>query len=230
MKKSSHIFNYKKDQPISGQDSLNDSKRALQFIRYYAQSLNIKKDDIVLMGSSAGAGTSLWLALHDDMADPGNSDSVLKESTRVKGVYANVTQATYDLKKWPTDVFQEYQPQGFTFQTVIDLYDEARIVPFYGMDSIAQIDSPAIVEYRKKVDMLGILSGDDPDLYLLSGEQPYQFPTTFGNLVHHPLQAKAVQKAALSVGVTVQADIPEIGINTTNGETGLGFMKRKLEQ
>jgi len=35
---------------------LNDSKRALQFIRYYAEDLKIDPDRIVLSGTSAGAG------------------------------------------------------------------------------------------------------------------------------------------------------------------------------
>ena len=35
---------------------LHDSKRALQFIRYFASELNINKNQVVLLGSSAGAG------------------------------------------------------------------------------------------------------------------------------------------------------------------------------
>ena len=59
---------------------MNDSKRALQYIRSRADDFNIDKDKIALTGGSAGAGTSLWIATNDDMADTSNSDPVLRES------------------------------------------------------------------------------------------------------------------------------------------------------
>ena len=88
--------------------SLNDAKRALQFIRFYSKTFNINKENILLAGNSAGAGTSLWIATKNDMADTTNSDSILKESTRVKAVALEQTQATYNIDKWITDVFIDY--------------------------------------------------------------------------------------------------------------------------
>ncbi len=67
---------------------LNDSKRALQYIRYHSKSLHIDKSKVILMGGSAGAGTSLWLALNDDLAEKNSLDFISHESTRVKGVVA----------------------------------------------------------------------------------------------------------------------------------------------
>jgi acetyl esterase/lipase len=61
---------------------LNDSKRALQFIRYHANELKIIPDKIALIGGSAGAGTSLWLGTRSDMADTTATDPVLQQSTR----------------------------------------------------------------------------------------------------------------------------------------------------
>jgi hypothetical protein len=53
---------------------LSDSTRALQFLRYHANQLNIDRDSVILMGGSAGAGTSLWIAFNDDMADRESED------------------------------------------------------------------------------------------------------------------------------------------------------------
>ena len=48
---------------------LNDSKRALQYIRYIHNELNIDKSNVGLYGGSAGAGTVFWLGTNDDMKD-----------------------------------------------------------------------------------------------------------------------------------------------------------------
>jgi acetyl esterase/lipase len=51
---------------------LNDAKRALQFLRSKAGEWNLDKTRIGASGVSAGGGTSLWLALHPEMAEPGS--------------------------------------------------------------------------------------------------------------------------------------------------------------
>ena len=54
--------------PVKG--PLTDAARALQFVRSKAKEWNIDKTRIGATGGSAGACSSLWLAFHDDMADP----------------------------------------------------------------------------------------------------------------------------------------------------------------
>jgi len=62
---------------------LSDAARALQFVRSKAGEWNLDKKRIGATGGSAGACSSLWLALHDDMADPQSDDPVARESTRL---------------------------------------------------------------------------------------------------------------------------------------------------
>jgi len=62
---------------------LGDAARALQFVRSKAAEWNIDKTRIGATGGSAGACSSLWLAFHDDLADPKSSDPVARESTRL---------------------------------------------------------------------------------------------------------------------------------------------------
>ncbi|MCA9713005.1 MAG: hypothetical protein KDK70_44685, partial [Myxococcales bacterium] len=134
---------------------LGDSRRCLQFMRYHAESLNLDKAAIAAVGSSAGAGSSLWLGTHDDMADPRSPDPVLRESSRVRAVGIVETQATYDLLRWETKIFASY---GFTLELAVQLGLEQRLLSFYGIDSIDQIEGdPAIVAYRADVDMLGLM-------------------------------------------------------------------------
>jgi acetyl esterase/lipase len=62
---------------------VHDAARAIQFLRTKAADWNIDKTRIALTGTSAGACTSMWILLHDDLANPKSKDPVLRESTRV---------------------------------------------------------------------------------------------------------------------------------------------------
>jgi arylformamidase len=73
-----------------------DAARALQFVRYTAKEWNLDKNRIALTGGSAGACSSLWLALHDDMADPKNEDPVLRESTKPTCIAVSAGQTCLD--------------------------------------------------------------------------------------------------------------------------------------
>ena len=73
-----------------------DSARAIQFIRHKAKEWNLDPTRIAATGGSAGAGLSLWLGFHDDLADPDNADPVLRESTRLTCMSVNAGQTSYD--------------------------------------------------------------------------------------------------------------------------------------
>ena len=54
-------------------------------------------------GGSAGAGISLWLAFHDDLADPQSPDPIARESTRLTCAGVMGPQTTLDpqqMKEW----------------------------------------------------------------------------------------------------------------------------------
>jgi len=73
-----------------------DCARALQFIRSKAGEWNIDPKRVAATGGSAGAGISLWLGFHKDLADPNNSDPVARESTRLTCIIPTSMQCTYD--------------------------------------------------------------------------------------------------------------------------------------
>ncbi|MDY3551492.1 alpha/beta hydrolase [Gemmata sp. JC717] len=77
---------------------LEDAARALQFVRSKAGDWNIDKKKIGATGGSAGACSSLWLAFHDDMADPKSADPVARESTRLYCAAVNGAQVSLDPK------------------------------------------------------------------------------------------------------------------------------------
>lgn len=74
----------------------HDSARAIQFLRHKAKEWNIDPKRIAATGGSAGAGLSLWLGFHDDLADPKSDDPVLRESTRLTCMAVLQGQTSYD--------------------------------------------------------------------------------------------------------------------------------------
>jgi arylformamidase len=75
---------------------VHDAARAIQFLRTKATDWNIDTKRIALTGGSAGACTSMWLLLHDDLADPKATDPVLRESTRVCAAAVDAGQTSID--------------------------------------------------------------------------------------------------------------------------------------
>ncbi len=80
-----------------------DCARAVQFARAHAKEWNIDPKRIAATGASAGGCSALWLAFHDDLADPKNADPVLRESTRLTCAFVHSAQTSLDprvVKEW----------------------------------------------------------------------------------------------------------------------------------
>jgi len=74
-------INYRYSQIAKLPAPVHDVAHAIQFIRSKANEWNLRKDRVAAVGGSAGACTTLWLAYHDDLANPKSSDPVAREST-----------------------------------------------------------------------------------------------------------------------------------------------------
>lgn len=77
---------------------VHDAARAVQFLRTKAKEWNINSERIAATGGSAGACSSMWLLLHDDIADPDSSDPVLRESSRLCAALGTAGQTSIDPK------------------------------------------------------------------------------------------------------------------------------------
>lgn len=73
-----------------------DSVRAIQFLRAHAKEWNLNPNLVAATGGSAGAGMSLWIGFHPDMADPASNDPVKRQSTRLTVVGVTNAQVSYD--------------------------------------------------------------------------------------------------------------------------------------
>jgi len=214
--------------PIGVIKPLNDSKRAIQFLRYFHKDFNIRKDDIALFGSSAGAGTALWLATNDDMRESHSNDYINKEGTRVKGIALRISQSTYNFEKWITDVFDEY---GMTWDDYIDVVGENSLFDMYGISSWEEYDTPEIEEYKKKVDMLVMISSDDPEIWIQNSFHPNELPMTRTDVNHHAFHAREIREYADAAGV---ANVCTYGkpilYSDPSGESYVDFLIRKVNE
>lgn len=192
-------YPFLEDMPI--QDILRHCARAVQFVRSKAGEWNLDKSRFASMGGSAGAGASLWLATHDDMADPKAADPVLRESTRLVGAVCNATQATYDLTRWESFL----GPVKPEFST-----SEAEGAMFYHLSSKADLATDKGRAILQECDMLGWITKDDPPIYV-SNPQVVVTPGNRGEWLHCIHHAREVKKVCTTAGVDciVAQDQPE---------------------
>lgn len=210
---------------------MNDVRRALQYLRAHATEFNIDKDKIVLTGNSAGAGTSLWIGLNNDMKDESNSDPVLRESTLVKGIAIRNTQATYNLDKWETDIFIDF---GIDLEALANSNNgfEKTVKQVYGIDDISEYNSASTNQYKQDVDMLALMDANDPELWVENVLFANGDPNGDKNIMnHHPYHARELKEQADAVGLPIVAyyGIPTL-YAATSGETWTEFCIRKVNE
>ena len=175
------------------QDILRDGARVVQFMRHQAAEWNIDPERIVCMGGSAGAGMSVWIGVHDDLADPQSDDPVARESSRIAGVVGLAPQCSYDMEVWLTHV-----PDSKPAETLSQIHQ------FYKFSSPEDLKSEEGKRILNDVNMMGMLSSDDPPMLLFSNapDVPAGSPGFSGN--HHPLHVLALKKQADAVGVACE--------------------------
>ncbi len=153
---------------------LTDAARALQFVRSKAGQWQIDKPRVVAAGGSAGACTSLWLAFHDDLADPTSDDPVARESTRLVGAAVIGAQTTLDprqMKEWTPN--SRYGGHAFGFMPGVDKRDTQFARFLAGRETIL----PWINEYSP----YALVSADDPPVWLF-----YRSPPALGQAEKDP--------------------------------------------
>jgi len=140
---------------------LHDAARALQFVRWKAAEWNLDKQRIGATGGSAGACTSLWLAFHDDMADPRSDDPIARESTRLYCAAVNGAQVTLDpkpLRQWMPNYHYGAHAFGLrNMQRLIEKREEILpwIKEYSPMEHVSKDDPPIALFYGGEVPVVG---------------------------------------------------------------------------
>ncbi len=146
---------------------LEDAARALQFVRSKAKEWNIDKQRIGASGGSAGACSSIWLAMHNDMADLKSSDPIARESTRLWCAAVNGAQTSLDpkeLKEWTPN--SRYGGHAFGFMDPKDIKDRDK-----HFDDFLQ-HREEVLPWIKEYSPIEHASADDPPIYMIYSTAP----------------------------------------------------------
>jgi acetyl esterase/lipase len=196
---------------------LHDAARAIQTIRSKAEKWNIDPERVAATGSSAGACTSLWLAFHDDLADPASADPIARESTRLTCAAVVGAQTSLDpqqVRAWIPNAHYG----GHAFGFVGDGKPANRPLTFEKLMENRDQVLPWIKEYSP----IELVSSDDPPIYLSYPAQ--KKPPVEGQEEKDPTHAamygmklaERLRDAAVEVVVTYPADSETKYGSTTN--------------
>jgi len=171
---------------------LHDAARAVQFVRSKAGEWNIDKKRIAATGGSAGACSSLWLAFHDDLADPKSEDPIARESTRLICAAVNGAQTSLDpkqMREWMPN--SSYGGHAFGLANFQQFYDaREKIMPW-------------IKEYSPYESV----TSDDPPVYLFFGRAPSKDPNA-PDPTHSANFGVGLQEKCKAVGVGCELNYP----------------------
>jgi acetyl esterase/lipase len=168
---------------------VHDAARAVQFLRSKADEWNIDKERIALTGGSAGACTSMWILLHDDLADPNAEDPVLRESTRVTAAAVAGGQTSIDPK-----VIEGWLGANVLKHRMICMaVGEATIE-----DALKNYDQHR--ELYLEFSPYNHLTKDDPPLLMTYGNDMTLPSKNAGHGIHHPVYGVKMKEKADALG------------------------------
>ncbi len=169
-----------------------DGARAVQFLRSQAKEWNIDPARIACYGGAAGAGISMWIGFHDDLAQPDSPDPVARQSTRIRAIGTMGGQGTYD----PVKIKQLIGGRA---------HEHPSVLKVYGLNSVDEAlnPTPAIQKLYDEAAAITHLTKDDPPLYMVYSEPDIVPPADArpGQFIHHP-----------NFGRQLKAKMDELGI------------------
>jgi acetyl esterase len=198
----------------------HDGARAIQFLRSKAAEWNIDPKRIAAFGGSAGAGISLWVGFHDDLADPKNSDPILRQSSRLQVIGSLGGQTTYD----PIKIKELIGGRAWEHPSMFKVYGTTTA-------DEALKPTPALRKLYDEVSAITHLTKDDPPVFMIYNEPDGDLPATAspGQGIHHPRFARLLSEKMDKLG------IPSVYRHTEDGKGGnpmremLEFFKKYLK-
>lgn len=168
----------------------HDGARALQFLRAHAAEWNLDSRRVAACGGSAGAGITLWLAFHDDLADPHSPDPIARQSTRLSCGATIGGQSTYDpnvIRAWIGE--PAFRHSLFPFA--------------YGVKSHDQLSDPRLQPLYDEVAAIKHVTPDDPPIFQIYSESDVPLTTNAknGQGMHHPIFGRKLQAAMQAHGL-----------------------------
>ncbi|MBM3998366.1 MAG: alpha/beta hydrolase [Planctomycetes bacterium] len=201
---------------------LHDAARALQTIRSKAIEWNVDPSRVGATGGSAGACTSLWLALRDDLADPTSGDPIARQSSRLTCAAVTGAQTSLDptqLREWIPNAVYGGHAFGFAEK------GRSRADEFDLLIQKREEVLPWIREYSP----IELVTSDDPPLFLDYPNQktPPEIGRQEPDPTHSAMYGVAFAEKMKAAGVEVVVSYPG-SVDTTYGSVTT-FLIRKLK-
>ncbi len=162
-----------------------DAARVIQYVRYHAASWGIDPSRVAMTGSSAGGNMSVWLAVHDDLADLNSNDPVSQESTRLTTIIGFNSQTSND----PFFIWDKIYQGNDAHSSTYDFYGIKRMPIDAFKEKLAE---PRYRKIAHKATALNHVSSDDPPVFLIHPEslsewngQPLPSDTAQSKYAHH---------------------------------------------
>ena len=168
--------------------AVHDAARAIQFLRTKAKEWNFDPNRIAVIGGSAGAASSLWLAYHDDMANPKSDDPVLRQSSRVCGAVAMGGQTTLDPFLLEKKIGPACIRHPMIWKTV-GAQSHEHLMKNWDQYKALSLECSPITHVSK----------DDPPVFLNYG-QPAPVPVIKGDGIHHAGFGRLLKAKCIKVG------------------------------
>ncbi len=182
-------INYRLSHQAAFPAPMLDGGRAVQFLRHKAKEWNLDPARFAANGGSAGAGISLWLAFHDDLADPKSDDPVARQSTRLACAAVQGAQASYD-------------PRWIKKHVGGRAHEHPALPPFYGLKP-EEMDTPKAHKLFEEAAAINYITKDDVSVFLFYSEPKGPLPADAkpGQGIHHPNFGIALKEKLEPLGI-----------------------------
>lgn len=200
----------------------HDSVRALQFLRSKAKEWNIDSKRVACYGGSAGAGISMYIGFHDEMAKPQSDDPIERESTRIVAIGTLGGQGTYD----PIEIKKLIGGRA---------WEHPSIFKIYGNTTIEEALNPT-PEKKKLYDegsAITHLTKDDPPLLMYYSEADGPLPADAGpgRGIHHPNFGRQLKAKMDELGIENElVYLPEQRVRRNSVEEMVAFFQKQFEK
>ncbi len=182
---------------------LHDAARAVQFLRSKAAEWRLDAQRFGAYGVSAGACSTLWLAYHDDLADPRSPDPVAQQSSRLQVAVGMSGQTCLE-----PDVVTAWIGDPVLAHPMI-----ARSVQAQKTDSLLKPKPEWTPLWREASPITHVTADDPPVLLSYARSDPLPAPTP-GSAIHHAIFGTKLQEKAKAMSLICQMRI-EQGAPTT---------------
>jgi acetyl esterase/lipase len=167
-----------------------DGARAIQFLRSKAADWNIDPKRIAAYGGSAGAGISMWVAFHDDLAKSDSTDPIERQSTRLAFAGSLGGQSSYD----PLEIREWLGGRA---------WEHPAFLPFFGVKSRDEFGKPEVRKLAADASIINHLTKDDPPVFMIYNEpdEPLSQDSPPGTGIHHPKFGQILKEKMDALGI-----------------------------